>query len=166
MNQTELCCRWIELLWKNTCSLQWFCSCSSEFVPLSLAQEATFLFPILSLFLSLLCLNSLLSWFILAIQCARHENLYIYHTLIWTPGHDISKLFFPYTFIILFFFFFSFLKGDTVFFGLKQAELSKLVQHPLLILVHILYFAHGIEQKAEAPLLYGSLPVLWLIVCS
>lgn len=38
----------------------------------------------------------------LAMQCARHENLYIYHASIQTLGHDISKLYFPYTFVIFF----------------------------------------------------------------
>lgn len=95
-------------------------------------------FSSLSLSLSYLCLNSLLSWFILAIQCARHENLYIYHTPVWMLGYDISKLFFPYTFIIHFFF-----QKETLW-----IETDWRWPNISAIVFHVLHVVNGVETGA------------------
>lgn len=90
----------------------------------------------------------------LAMQCARHENLYIYHSSIRTLGNDISKLFFSLHICHIFF-----PKRDTVFCGLKNTELSRMVQNACCILFHVLCVAHGIEQGAETLLFCGFLPI-------
>lgn len=62
-----------------------------------------------------------------------------------------------YLFLIHLSYFFP--KRETVFCGLKNTELSRMVQHACYILFHVLRVAHGIEQGAEALLLCGFLPV-------
>lgn len=107
-------------------------------------------------FLSLLCLNSLLSWFILAIQCARHENLYIYHTPVWTSGHDISKLFFPYTFVVLFFF----------FLNSQMETLSCEDWNRLKMVKHLYYPISCTTCSSQGGQRGRSTALLWFSVCS